>query len=181
MNQRIYLDEGIVLARRNYGEADRILSVLCKKNGRLSLLAKGVRKPSSKKRGHIEVFSHIKFQASRTKGIDLITEVDTIRNFKNIRRSLKRASLAYYFMEAIGRSTREGEGHTELFVMTNDYLLRLEKAIALRELKSDFISSLLVTLGFWPKGRILQNPGEKLKEIIDCNLSSERVGKRIFE
>ncbi|MDP3244066.1 MAG: DNA repair protein RecO, partial [bacterium] len=152
------MDEGVVLARRNYGEADRILSLFCRKNGRQSFLAKGVRKPSSKKRGHIEVFSHIKFQASRSKGIDMITEVDTLENFKNIRLSLKRTSLAYYFMEAVGRSTREGEKHRELFDLINNYLQRLEKEKTLKKLKSDFIFSLLTTLGFWPRGKILQNP-----------------------
>lgn len=181
MNPRSYLDEGVVLARRNYGEADRILSIFCRRNGRLSFLAKGVRKPLSKKRGHIEVFSHIKFQASRTKGIDLVTEVDTLENFKNIRLSLKRTSLAYYFMEAVGRSTREGERHPELFALIKDYLLRLEKENTLKKLKSDFIYSLLTTLGFWPRGKVLQNPENKLEEIIEYRLSSERVGKRIFE
>ena len=181
MNSRSYIDEGIVLARRNYSEADRILSVFCKKNGRLSFLVKGVRKPSSRKRGHIEVFSHIKFQAIRTKGIDMITEVDTLENFKNIRLSLKRTSLAYYFMEVAGRSTREGEEHYDLFNLIIDCLLRLEKENKLKQLKSDFICSLLVILGFWPKGRVLHNPEEKLEEIIERRLSSERVGKRIFE
>lgn len=181
MNLRSYLDEGVVLARRNYGEADRILSVFCRRNGRLPFLAKGVRKPSSRKRGHIEVFSHIKFQASRSKGIDMITEVDTLENFKNIRLSLKRTSLAYYFMEAVGRSTREGERHPELFALIKDYLLRLEKENTLKKLKSDFIYSLLTTLGFWPRGKVLQNPENKLEEIIEYRLSSERVGKRIFE
>mgnify|MGYP001562571671 CR=1 FL=1 len=181
MNPRSYLDEGIVLARRNYSEADRILSVFCRKNGRQSFLAKGARKPSSRKRGHIEIFSHIKFQASRSRGIDMVTEVDTLENFKNIRLSLKRASLAYYFMEAVGRSTREGEGHQDLFDLIKDYLSRLEKENTLKQLKADFIYSLLTTLGFWPRGKVLQNPEEKLEEIIERRLSSERVGKRIFE
>ncbi len=181
MNLRSYLDEGVVLARRNYGEADRILSVFCRRNGRLSFLAKGVRKPLSRKRGHIEVFSHIEFQASRIKGIDLITEVDTLGNFNKIRLSLQRTSLAYYFMEAVGRSTREGEGHPELFALIKDYLLRLETEKTLKKLKSDFIYALLTTLGFWPRGKVLPNPENKLEEVIEYRLFSERVGKRIFE
>lgn len=175
------MDEGIVLARRNYSEADRILSLFCRNNGRQSFMAKGVRKPSSKKRGHIEVFNHIKFQASRSKGIDMLTEVETLENYKKIRLSLKRTSLAYYFMEAVGRSTREGEEHHELFDLINHYLLRLEKENTLKQLKTDFIFSLLTTLGFWPRGKVLPNPEGKLEEIIERRLSSERVGKRMFE
>lgn len=181
MLSKSYIDEGVVLARRNYSEADRIISLFCKKNGRLSFLAKGVRKPSSKKRGHIEIFSYIKFQAIRTKGIDMITEVETLENFNKIRVSLKRASLAYYFMEVVGRSTREAEEHRDLFDLIKNNLLQLEKENKLKKLKSDFIYSLLVTLGFWPKGKVLNNPDEKLEEIIERRISSERVGIRMFE
>ena len=176
-----YSDEGIVLARRNYGEADRILSVFSKKNGRMSYLAKGVRRPSSKKRGHIEVFGHIIFQAVKTRGIDLITEVETVDGFQAIRKNLKKASLAYYFMEAVGRSTQEGEGKSELFKILSDYLEKLKEKKQLKALKRDFVYALITSLGFWPKGKPLVNPENKLEEIIERQLSSARVGKRMFE
>ena len=64
MKPRSYTSEGIVLARRNYGEADRILVIYSKNFGRVSYMAKGVRRPKSRKRGHIEVFNYIKFQAN---------------------------------------------------------------------------------------------------------------------
>jgi DNA repair protein RecO (recombination protein O) len=76
MKPKTYKTEGIVLARRNYSEADRIISVFSKGWGRISLLAKSVRKPKSRKRPHIEVFSYITFQAVKGKGIDLVTEVE---------------------------------------------------------------------------------------------------------
>ena len=83
-----YSEEGIVLARKNYGEADRIVSIYSQNHGRISSIAKGVRKLSSRKRGHLEVFSHIRFQAVNGKGLDLMTEVETVENFGEIRKSL---------------------------------------------------------------------------------------------
>ena len=73
------------MARRNFGEADRILVIFSKNFGRLSLLAKGIRKPKSRKRGHLEVFSHVRFQASTGHGLDLMTEAEAIGDFKEIR------------------------------------------------------------------------------------------------
>src|SRR3990170_878312 len=105
MKLHSYSSEGIVLARRNYGEADRILSVYTKNHGRVSLMAKGIRRPKSRKRGHLEIFSHVRFQAATGRGIDLMTEVEVIDDFKEIRRSLKKVSLAYYFCEVIGKIT----------------------------------------------------------------------------
>ena len=50
------VDEAIVLKRIEYGEADRILTVLTKNHGKISVIAKGVRKPKSKLAGGIEIF-----------------------------------------------------------------------------------------------------------------------------
>jgi len=48
---------GIVLSRTNYGEADRIITILTQDNGKIRLVAKGVRKIKSKLAGGIELFS----------------------------------------------------------------------------------------------------------------------------
>src|SRR3989344_1260974 len=115
MNLRSYSGEGIVLARRNFGEADRILVVYSRHYGRISLLAKGVRRPSSRKRGHVEIFSYIKFSAASGKNLDIMTEAEIINSFSEVRKNLHKVSLAYYFMEVVGRTTHEGEPHRELF------------------------------------------------------------------
>lgn len=49
--------KAIVLRRTNYGEADRILQLLTPNHGRLSVIAKGVRREKSKLAGGIELFA----------------------------------------------------------------------------------------------------------------------------
>jgi len=177
---RRYSDEGIVLARRSYSEADRIISIITKDHGRVVVLAKGVRRPTSRKRGHIEVFSQIKFQAAHGKGLDILTEAETIDNFGEVRRDLKRAALAYFFMEVIGRTTHEGEAHPELYSHILENLRTLKSENKLRTLKNNFIVEALISLGFWPKGQSLPNPESKLQEITERVLGSARVGKKLL-
>src|SRR4030043_1374098 len=110
MKPRAYTSEGVVLARRNFGEADRILVLYTKNFGKVSLIAKGIRRPKSKKRGHVEIFNIIKFQAVHGRGLDLITEAEVIEDFAEIRKNLRRISLAYYLMEVTGRVSHEGGG-----------------------------------------------------------------------
>lgn len=179
MKPRAYIDEGFVLARRTYGEADRILSVFSKNHGRLSLIAKGVRKMASRKRGHIEVFNLIKFSAIRGKGLDIITEAETIDNFPSVRKSLNKVALAYFFMETIGRTTHENEKHLELFELIERYLNLLKDGTKLRSLRANFIREELTLLGFWPEGRVLPNPDEKLQEVTERYMGSIRVGKQL--
>lgn len=181
MKPRTYSDNGIVLARRNYGEADRILSIYTKNHGRISFIAKGIRRPESRKRGHLEIFSHIQFQGIHGKGIDILTEAVIVDNFSEVRKNIKRMSLAYYLMEVVGRTTHEAEYHPEIYDLLLEYLEKLEDEDKLKTLRLNFIYKLLTILGFWPEGEQLNNPDAKLEEVIERKLSSVRVAKRMLE
>ena len=178
--ERCYKTQGIVLARKEYSESDRIISIYTKDFGRVTLLAKGVRKPKSRKRGHIEVFSYITFQAARGKGIDIMTEVEVIDNFSKVRRDLKRVALAYYLMEVIGKITSEWEVNQDLFARILDYLNLLKNAAHLKNLRLKFITDILVDLGFWPQGKPLENPDLLLESITEKKINSVRVGRKIL-
>ena len=180
MRLRSFTTEGIILAKRNYSEADRIISIYTKNFGRLSFLAKGVRRPKSRKRGHLEVFSLVKIQASLSKSLPLLVEAETIDSYPQVRKDLRKISVAYYFMEVVGRTTHEGEEHNELFELIKEYLEKLSLEKNLKELRLDFIEKLLTILGFWPKGKALADPDRFLENVIERNISSVRVGKQLL-
>jgi DNA repair protein RecO (recombination protein O) len=181
MKPHSYSSEGIVLTRRNFGEADRILVLYTKNFGRISLLAKGIRRPKSRKRGHVEVFNKIKFQAVVGHGLDLIIEAEVTDGFKEIRTSLKKISLAYYITEVVGRITHEGEEHVEVYDLIIDTFERLKTTKLLKKLRLQFVTELLIILGYWPNGKILTNPDEILEEVTERAMYSERVGKRMVQ
>lgn len=181
MKLHSYSSEGIVLARRNYGEADRILSVYTKNHGRISLIAKGIRRPKSRKRGHLEIFSYIRFQAATGRGLDLMTEAEVIDDFKEIRKNLKKVSLAYYFCEVVGKITHEGEVNERLFDLILENLEKLKSETELKKLRLDFILRLLILLGYWPTGKPLLDIDNKLEEVIERQINSVRVGKMMLK
>lgn len=178
---RTYSDEGIVLARRNFGEADRILSIYTKSHGRISAIAKGIRKTTSKKRGHLEIFSYIRFQIAEGHGIGILTEAETLNNFEIVRKDLKKVSLAYFFTEVIGKITHEHERNDGIFELILSYLEKLQFETQLRSLRISFILELLTITGFWPKGKALLNPDEKLEEVIERSINSIRVGRKVLK
>jgi DNA repair protein RecO (recombination protein O) len=175
-----FTSEGFVLARRNFGEADRIIDVYSKEKGKISLIAKGVRRPKSRKRGHIEVFSRVNFQAVSGKGIDIMTEAEMIDNYKEIRQSLKKISLAYYFMEVIGKITHESEINIRVYELLSVSLEKLRNTIFLKKLRLEFVKNLIIILGFWPENKVLPDIDEKLEEILERQIFSNRVGKRVL-
>ena len=58
---RNFKTEGIIIKRRDYGEADRILTVMTREYGKLKIKAKGVRKITSRRSAHIELLNHTVF------------------------------------------------------------------------------------------------------------------------
>ena len=180
MRAKKFTSEGIVISRKNYSEADRILVIYTNDYGKLFVMAKGVRKLKSKKRGHLEVFSHIKFSASKGSGIDVMTEVESINDFHKIKKDLKKVALAYYFMEVVFKLTSHEEKNKELFRLILNYLDKLDIDKNLRTLRFSFIHDLLVLLGYWPVNRIMANPDKVLEEVLERQIYTLRVGKKLL-
>lgn len=181
MTHKNYTSEGIVLSRKNYAEADRILVLFTKHFGKVTLLAKGVRKLKSKKRGHIEIFSKIRFSAVKGKSMDMITETETIDAYDQVRLNLNKVSLAYYFCEVILKITKDGEDDPRLYRILADALTDLQIRKNLKNLRSEFITSVLIQLGFWDEDKKLTDPDAELNEVIERKLHSVRVGRKVLE
>jgi len=177
---RAYSSEGVILARKNYSEADRIVVIFSKSYGKVRLIAKGVRYPKSRKRGHLEIFTRIKYSATKSYGMDILTEVETINFFENTRKNLKKTALAYYLVEVIGRLIAEEERNIDLYYHLLKTLTKLETATNLKTLRKDFVSDSLKLLGFWPRTKIMDDPDKILEEVIEKKVSSARVGKRLL-
>jgi len=165
------------MMRRNFSEADRIIDLYTRDKGKMSIIAKGVRRPGSRKRGHLEIFSKVRFQAVNGKGLGIMTEVETINDYKSIRKSIKKVALAYYFMEVLGKAVHEGEGNTEIYDFLSDKMDELTTAKKLKVLRLEFVTNLLKLLGYWPRDMKLDSPDEKLEEVLERQIYSKRVGK----
>ncbi len=125
--QRLYRLTAIVLRRRDMGEADRLLTVLARDQGKLTLLAKGVRRQASRKAGHLEPFTQADLLVARGKSLDIITQADTIKAHRHLREDLWRSSWAYYVAELADAFTQEADPNPTLFDLLADTLDRLEE------------------------------------------------------
>src|SRR5512146_516604 len=99
--QRLYRVSAVVLKRRDMGEADRLLTVFTRDRGKLSLLAKGVRKPASRKAGHIEPFTYVELLVARGQNLDLVTQAETREAHRRLREDLWRSTWAYHVAELV--------------------------------------------------------------------------------
>jgi DNA repair protein RecO (recombination protein O) len=113
--ERLYRTEGIVMRRRNQGEADRVLT-LCTPLGKIEVIVKGARKTRSRKAGHVELFTRSSFVFSRVKNSwDIVSQAEMIDSHVLLRTDLLRGTYARYAVELVDRFFTEGEGGQTLF------------------------------------------------------------------
>lgn len=114
---------GIVLARSDYADADRILRVFTRELGLISCLAKGIKKPSSRKRGALELFSLAELRLHRRSGeLFLATDAVLLRPLLDSAGDLSRLSLAFQFAEWIVRLAAEEKPQPEIFDLLVEFL-----------------------------------------------------------
>ena len=114
-----------MLKRRDFGEADRILTVFTPEHGKLTLLAKGVRKTKSRKAGHVELFTDSLFLIAKGRTWDLVSQAEMIDSFRALHENLLRTGYAYTVSEIIDGFTQERDSHPPMFVLLKETLSRL--------------------------------------------------------
>jgi hypothetical protein len=77
----LYRDTGVVLRVQKLGEADRIITLLTRRHGRVRAVAKGVRRTSSRFGARLEPFGHIDVQFYQGHTLDIVTQVETVDGF----------------------------------------------------------------------------------------------------
>lgn len=151
--QRLYRTEVIVLKRRDYGEADRLLTVFTPSHGKLVLLGKGVRKTQSRKAGHVELFTHSTLLVAKARTWDLVTQAEMIEPYLALRENLLRTSYAYYVAELLDGFTQEQDAHPLMFTLLRETLTRLtaEPETALPVAVRFYELHLLALAGYQPQ------------------------------
>ncbi len=100
--------QGIILSRTNYGEADRIITLLTPEQGKLRLMARGVRKPKSKLAGGIELFSVSDITYLQGRGeIGTLVSSRLDKYYDSIVKDITRVQLGYDLIKQLNRATED--------------------------------------------------------------------------
>ena len=159
---RLYPVSALVLRQRELAEADRILLLLSRERGKLSAVAKGVRRPRSKLAGGLQLFSHVRLLLAAGRSLDLITQCQPLESFLPLREDLDRFALASHLVELADISTEEGAPLPGLF----DLLLNSLRALAASSVPDliarGFELKLMKLLGYAPELLACLSCGRKL-------------------
>ncbi|MFZ6005409.1 MAG: DNA repair protein RecO [Actinomycetota bacterium] len=161
----LYRDEGIVLRTHKLGEADRVVSVLTRRHGKVRAVAKGVRKTKSRFGARLEPPTHLQLQLYEGRGeLHIVDQAETIDHFRSIREDLDRLTRAVSMLEAADQLSLEGEGNPALYQM----LLGALRALAGH-------SGPLVVPAFYFKVLALEGFGSMIDACVECGRSEDLV------
>jgi DNA repair protein RecO (recombination protein O) len=120
--ERTIRTEAIVLRRSDFGEADRLLTLYSPTHGKLRAIAKGARKPQTRKTGHVELFMRANYLLAKGRNLDIVTQAELIEPYSGLRESLIRATYAAYAVELLDRFVPEEEPSRPLYTLLSTAL-----------------------------------------------------------
>lgn len=175
---RLYKTEAIIIKRRNFGEGDRILTVLTKTYGKIQVRAPGVRKITSRRSSHIELLNLTLFTLYRNSHsfLPIVTEAQVLEEFLPIKKSLKKIGFAYYICELVGALCAQNQENRSIFFLARDTLFKLSNYSSSNiKIIDDFEDEILVSLGFLPRQHKLIDKRSFIESILERKLNTRRL------
>ncbi len=168
--------EGIVIKRRNTGEADRIITVFTKYNGKLRIKAPGVRKITSRRSSHIELLnlSVLTLYHSSRSQIPILTEAQTLHAFDMIKGDLAKIGKAFYVCELVDKLCPENQENRAIFHLIKQTLKTFNYSDESR-IVDEFEEKILSILGFMPHKYPLLDRQAFIEQILERKLRTRDI------
>ncbi len=103
--EHLYKSEAVIIKRSDLGEADKILTIFTPHFGKLRVVAKGVRKVTSRLAGHVELFTRAQMLLAKARNLDIVTQSETIDAYRPLHEDLSRIAHASYAAELLDALT----------------------------------------------------------------------------
>jgi len=160
---RRYTTEAIVLSRFDYGEADRILTLITPGGGKLKAIAKGIRRQNSRLGGSLEPFAELRLALAHGRTFDVVTQVAVLHPWLKMRDDLVSFGTASYLAELANGTLEERHATESVYLLLKRAYEILDAGVAPSRVARWFEMHLADELGVRPEvdrcvecGRLLE-------------------------
>lgn len=160
----IYKQEAVIIKLNDFAEADKLAILIGKDKGYIKAIAKGARKPTSKKTAFIDLGVIAKFHLAEGRTFNIITEILPIFLPEKLKTSLEKSALIYYIFELTEKFFRHTEQGNEIYedlVFTLKTVEKKEDSEAILKTAIIFQIKLLFITGFLRNIIRTKKPGKK--------------------
>lgn len=134
----------------NFGEADKILTILTERFGKIKAISKGVRKIKSHLAGSLEPFMLVDLELYEGKTFFTITGAKIDKEFQHLHKDIKKMSQAFYVAELVDKFVEERERVPTIYTLFGETLNCIERGNKQIFIKA-FCLKLLNEAGFKPE------------------------------
>ncbi len=120
---------GIVIKEISFRESDKIITVFAKGIGKVSIMAKGVKKSKTNTLVGASLFSYGDYLTNYKNNFNYIKEVDVIKTFYNLTKNYDNIFIATYFAEHCCKGLMDGEPHDDILLLLINCLNQLDKGV----------------------------------------------------
>jgi len=154
--------EAILLGVTDYGEADRIVTLLTLEHGKLRGIAKGAKQSLKRFGGILEPFARVSAQLTITSGLSRLTGADAVTIFPRIRTDLLKIAYAGYACETAELLLPDGLPNPRLYRLLAAYLEHLDQNPPSPSDRRFYEVNLLNILGYRPAFGLCASCGRDL-------------------
>ncbi len=148
---KTYRCEAIVLGYTTLGEADLLVTLFTRDQGKVRAVGKGARRSNSKLVGHLEPLTLLKMSMVQGRTMDIISQVEIIKSFSTLKENLSGIAKGLYLAEMMSGFGAEASPNPNLFQLMID-TLRVIEADSDSEIATRYFEShLLEVSGIMPK------------------------------
>jgi len=147
----LYKTKGIVLKSRPFEEAGKLVTFFTRDFGKITAIAKGAKRPTSKFGGRLEPFTLLDLSIASGRNLDILSQCETINNFRAIRENSKLLKMGMYFLKVINKATEERQKNPGLFKLLAVSLMKLSEGEPLDKLERYFDVNFLRVEGLFRK------------------------------
>lgn len=106
---------GIVIKKRDLGEADRIITIFSENFGKLDLLIKGIRKSKKRDQSSTDMLAYSDFTFYKKGDAYILSNIDLMEGFYDLRKDIEKLEIASYIVSVINEVLLPGERKKEFF------------------------------------------------------------------
>ena len=173
-----YSDIGIVIRSVDSGEADKFVTIITKNHGMGSFVARGARRPSSRKAPHLDLLNIVKFSAGRGESPRYINQAESLSFYPAIKSDFSKVGLSLTITEILSNTLPLDVEDREIYLSLETFLGSLEQVTDTKEINRlgrRFGLFLLRHLGYPAPKNLSENLSSYFETIMDRKIISKEI------
>jgi len=158
--------EGLVIGRRNLPNQDRIIIFFSQELGKIILLAKNIKKITSKRLPHVQTGNYLQVSLEERHGIYYLHDTNLVSAYSQIKKNLEKLNQLYLIFFILNKILPERQSEKASFYLTRSFLKKLSQEPLNEVNLTSYLNELLSGLGYLHEKINLSELLAKTEEII---------------